>query len=304
MLATVFVCGVTGTQGGAVANNLLEKDIKIKSITRNIDSPQAKCLISRGVHLSEGDFDNEECLKQAMVDCTALFLNLRPDFTKPNGELNQAQNLLSAAKHAGVKHVVYTSALGTVNPERLSHWSPSSMVGILLRGKQAIEKEVRNAGFESYTILRQGNFMTNFLNPMVQMYQGLVETHKFTTAFLPGTILPMIDPNDIGKFATASILDPQRFNGKEIETVSQMVGVVDLMQDLSRFIGKNIQPVFLSEEEINEKLPTNPLLAPQKVMRDMSLLVDMEEVQKWGIELGTFAEFLERERERVEQTYL
>ncbi|KAJ5710424.1 hypothetical protein N7488_004580 [Penicillium malachiteum] len=300
----VFVCGVTGTQGGAVAHHLLQKDIKIKSITRNINSPPARSLISRGIHLSEGDFDNEESLKQAMVDCTALFLNLRPDFTKPNGELNQAQNILSAAKHAGVKHVVYTSALGTVNPERLTHWSPSSMVGLLLRGKQAIEEEVRNAGFESYTILRPGNFMTNFLNPMVQMYQGLVETHKFTTAFLPETILPMIDPNDIGKFATASILDPQRFNQKEIETVSQMVGVVDLMQDLSRFTGKNLQPVFLSEEEINEKLPTNPLLAPQKVMRDMSLLVDMEEVQKWRIELGTFAQFLEREREKVEQTYL
>ena len=300
----VFVCGATGTQGGAVTANLLEKGIAVKSITRNINSPEATRLLSKGVTLSEGDFDDEESLNKAMKDCTALFLNLRPDFTKPNGELSQAQKLLSSAKHAGVEHVVYTSSLGTQNPERMPHWSPNSMVGMLIAGKQAIENEVRNAGFKTWTILRPGNFMSNFLSPMVQMYQGLVETGTFTTAFLPETILPMIDPNDIGQFAAASILDPVRFNRQEIENVSQMVGAADLMKDLARFTGKDIKIKFLSEEEIAEQLPTNPLLGPQKVMRDMSLLVDMKEVQKWGIQLGTFAGFLGREKERVQQTYV
>lgn len=300
----VFVCGATGTQGGAVTTNLLEKGIAVKSITRNINSPEATRLLSKGVTLSEGDFDDEESLDKAMKDCTALFLNLRPDFTKPNGELGQAQKVLCAAKHAGVEHVVYTSSLGTRNPERMPNWSPNSMVGMLIAGKQTIENEVRNAGFKTWTILQPGNFMSNFLSPMVQMYQGLVETGTLTTALLPETMLPMIDPNDIGKFATASILDPVTFNQQEIENVSQMVGAENLMQDLARFTGKDIKIKFLSEEEITEQLPTNPLLGPQKVMRDMALLVDMREVQKWGIQLGTFAEFLEREKERVQQTYL
>ncbi|KAJ5272716.1 hypothetical protein N7478_007841 [Penicillium angulare] len=300
----VFVCGATGTQGNAVAHNLLEHGIEVRSITRNINSPQAKRLLSKGIFLSEGDFNDKESLKKTMTNCTAIFLNLSPDHGNPTGELNQARTLISAAKEAGIKHIVYTSALATNNPERLTHWDPSSIVGMLLRGKQAIENEVKNAGFENWTILRPGNFMSNFLSPLVYMYQGLVQTKKFTTAFLPDTILPMIDPNDIGKFAAASIIDPVKFNQQEINTVSQMINVKDLINDLSQSIGEPIQITFLSEEDLLEKLPENPLLGPQKVMRDMSLFVDMEEVKKWGIKLGTFVEFLEREKERVNQTYM
>jgi len=301
---SVFVCGATGTQGGSLTNQLLGKDISVKAITRNINSTEAQRLISLGVSLTEGDFDDEECLRNAMVNCTSLFLNLRPDFTKPTGELDQARKILSVAKETGIKHVIYTSALATNNPERLTHWTPSGMIGMLLIGKQAIEKEVKGAGFETWTILRPGNFMSNFLNPLVRMYQGLVETGQFTTAFCPETILPMIDPNDIGKFAAAAILEPAKFNHQEIETVSQMMTVEDVVKDLSTATGKDIQAVFLSEDEITDQLPKNPTLGPQKVMRDMSLFVDMENVQKWGIELGTFAGFLEREKGRVKMTYM
>ncbi|KAJ5540801.1 hypothetical protein N7494_005877 [Penicillium frequentans] len=301
---SVFVCGATGTQGGALANQLLSKDIGVSAITRNISSTEAQRLISLGVSLTEGNFNDEECLKKAMVNCTSLFLNLLPDFTKPTGELDQARKILSVAKQTGIKHVIYTSALATNNPERLPHWTPTGIIGMLLLGKQAIEKEVKSAGFETWTILRPGNFMSNFLNPLVRMYQGLVETGKFTTAFLPETIVPMIDPNDIGKFAAAAILEPAMFNHQEIATVSQMMTVEDIVKDLSTATRKDIQAVFLSEEQITDQLLKNPTLGPQKVMRDMSLFVDMENVQKWGIELGTFAGFLEREKERVDVTYM
>ncbi|KAJ5928565.1 hypothetical protein N7466_007521 [Penicillium verhagenii] len=301
---SVFVCGATGTQGGALTNQLLDKGINVNAITRDINSSQAQHLISRGVSLTQGDFDDEECLKHAMANCTSFFLNLPPDFTKPTGELDQARKILSVAKQSGVRHVIYTSALGANNPEQLPHWTPSGLIGMLLLSKQAIEKEVKAAGFETWTILRPGNFMSNFLDPLVRMYQGLVETRKFTTAFLPQTILPMIDPNDIGKFAAAAIVEPSKFNHREVETVSQMMTVEDLVKDLSMATGKDIEMCFLSEEDIAAQLPTNPVLGPQKVMRDMSLLVDMEYVRSWGIKLETFAGFLEREKQRVDMTYM
>ncbi|KAJ5643234.1 uncharacterized protein N7484_005741 [Penicillium longicatenatum] len=301
---SVFVCGATGTQGGALTNQLLGKDISINAITRNINSTEAQRLVSLGVSLTEGDFDDEECLKKAMADCTSLFLNLRLDLTQPTAELDQARKIISVAKKAGIKHVIYTSALATNSPERLPHWTPSGIIGMLLLGKQAIENEVKAAGFETWTILRPGNFMSNFLDPLVRMYQGLVETGKFTTAFLPDTIIPMSDPNDIGKFAAAAILEPAKFNHQEIETVSQMMTAKEIVKDLSAATGKDIRAVFLSEEEITDQLPKNPILGPQKVMRDLSMFVEMKNVQKWGIELGTFAGFLEREKERVDRTYL
>lgn len=300
----VFVCGATGAQGGALTHHLLENNIKVRAITRDVNSPAATKLLSRGVSLTEGDFDDEQCLIKGMTGGTTLFLNLMPNHTNPTGELDQAKRILAVAKQVGINHVIYTSAMGTTNPERLPHWNPNSLVGVALLTKQAIEDQVRNSGFERWTILRPGNFMSNFLNPLVRMYQGLVETGVFKTAFTRETVLPMVDPNDIGKFAAAAVMDPARFNGKEMQIASQMMDVEEVMRDLSHATGKTLSASFLPEEEIERQSQQNPLLTVQVVMRDMSQFVDMKEVRKWNIDLGTFEQFLEREKERVDQTYL
>jgi uncharacterized protein YbjT (DUF2867 family) len=300
----VFVCGATGTQGGALIQNILEHSVEIHAIARNINSDAAHMLRSLGVTLAEGDFDNEECLKKSMAGCTTLFLNLSPNHTNPKGELGQAQRVLAIAKQVGIQQVIYTSAMGTTDPTRLQHWNSNSLVGMVVLGKKAIENEVRNAGFKYWTILRPGNFMSNFLDPLVRMYQGLVETGIFTTAFTRETMLPMVDPNDIGKFAAAAVLNSAKFNQKEIEIASQMMGVEDVMRALSDATGKDMKVAFLSKDEIEEQASQNPFLGAQLVIRDLSLFVDLEDVKSWGIELGSFARFLKREKARVDATYL
>ncbi|KAJ5126024.1 hypothetical protein N7526_008201 [Penicillium atrosanguineum] len=300
----VFVCGATGNQGGALIQNLLDHHVEIHAITRNLESDPAKNLLSLGISLAEGDFDNEERLKQSMIGCTSLFLNLSVNHTNPTGELEQAQRLLSLAKQVGIQQVVYTSSMATMDPTRLTHWDPNSLVATVLLSKQAIENEVRNAGFKQWVILRPGNFMSNFLNPLVRMYQGLVETGTFTTAFAQDTVLPMVDPNDTGKFAAAAVLDPARFNQKEIEIASQMMGLEDVMRDLSEATGKDLKISFMSDEEAKEKAAQNPLLGAQLAIRDLSLFVDIEDTKSWGIELGSFAQFLKREKARVDATYM
>lgn len=300
----VFVCGATGTQGGALIQNLLEHHIEIHAITRNINSDAAQKLRSRGVSLAEGDFDDEECLKKNMAGCTTLFLNLSPNRINPEGELEQAKRVLSLAKQLGVQQVIYTSAMGTTDPTRLQHWNPNGPVGMVVLSKQAIEKEVRSAVFKHWTILRPGNFMSNFLDPLVRMYQGLVETGTFTTAFTRDTVLPMVDPNDIGKFAAAAVLDSAKFNQMEIEIASEMMGVEEVMRHLSDATGKDMKVIFLSETEIEDQISQNPLLGAQMVIRDLSLFVDLEKVKSWGVELGSFAQFLKREKSRVDSTYL
>lgn len=299
----VFVCGATGAQGGALANHLLEKDIQVHTITRNLQSEAAQRIQARGAFITEGDFDNEESIRTAMTGCTSLFLNLSPNHLEPSRELDQTKRLISVAKQVGIKQIIYTSAMAVNNPERLSAWSPTTLLGSVLLSKQSIEKEVRNAGFEHWTILRPGNFMSNFLDPLVRMYQGFVETGKFTTAFTPETVLPMVDPYDIGNFAATAVLEPMRFHEKEIEIASQMMGAEAVINDLARATGKEMQVVFMSEEEIKEKTKTDVLLGAQLCIREMAIFVDFEKVKGWNIKLSSFAEFLEREKERVKTTY-
>ena len=304
MSQVVFVCGATGNQGGALIEHIRQHEIKIHAITRDLTSPAAKRLQSQGVSIMEGNFDNQESLKKSMSGCTTLFLNLSPSLTNPAAEVEQAKHVLTIAKEVGIQHVIYTTALGTSNPEALKHWDPNSLVGTALTGKKVIEDEVRNAGFSTWTILRPGNFMVNYLFPLVQMYQGFVETRTFTTAYSKDTVLPMVDPNDIGKFAAAAVLNPVKFHQKEIEIASQMMGIETVLKDISQATGKEYQVVYLSEEEVKEQSQTNPFIHVQLVMRDLSQFVDMGKLKQWGIELGTFPQFLEREKDRVVKTYL
>ena len=296
----VFVCGATGNQGGALIHHLLQHDVEIHAITRDITSRFAQRLQTQGVFINQGNFNNQEDLKKSMSGCTTLFLNLSPNHTKPTAEVDHAKQLLAIATEVGIQHVVYTTALGTNNPEALKYWDPNSLVGTALLGKKVIENE---AGFKTWTILRPGNFMSNFLLPLARMYPGFLETGTFTTAYSKDTLLPMVDPNDIGKFAAAAVLDHVKFDRKEIEIASQIMGIEAVVDDISKAIGRELQVSFLSEGEIQEQSRQNPFIYVQLAMRDLSQFVDMEKLKKWKIELGTFSDFLEREKCRVMETY-
>lgn len=301
-LPVVFICGATGTQGGALAHHL--HGVEVRAITRDINSTSAQNLQSQGVTISEGSFDDEEALKKSMAGCSSLFLNLTFDHVNPTRELEQATRIISIAKESGVKQIIYTAGLASDQPDRLRYWNPNSPIARVLLNKQSIVDQVKHAGFDHWTILRPGNFMSNFLKPLVRIYPGLAEAGKFSTVFTPQTNLPMVDPSDIGKFAAAAILDPRKLDHKEVVVVSQLMGVEDVVRDLSHATGKEIRAVFLSEEEVNEQIPHNPFLAAQRFLIDASQFVDMDEVKGWNIELGTFAQFLAREKKRVRDTYI
>jgi uncharacterized protein YbjT (DUF2867 family) len=302
---TIFVCGATGTQGGAVVTNILKTTtLKAHAIARNPSSAASQSLKAAGVTLFQGDFNDEDSLRTAMRGCKGLFINLMPNLADITQELSQAKRLLSVASEVGVEHVVYASGFSVDHPERRRHYNPDGFVTKLLLSKQQVEEAVRSAGFKYYTIIRPGNFMTNVLAPHVSMmYAGLVEKAEITTAFTPDVVLPMIDPNDIGKFATAAFLEPQRFNGQEFEIASELMGFEELVRALGRVMGREVRIHYMSQEEIDAQIPGNPFLGGQLMMRDMVDCVDMEKVRAWGIPLGTFGEFLERENGRVKATY-
>ncbi|CRL24377.1 NAD(P)-binding domain [Penicillium camemberti] len=300
---TVFVCGATGTQGGALIDHLLKTDVKIHAVTRTPNSAAAQLLKSRGVLITEGDFDDDS-VKKSMANCTSLFLNLMPALTNLNASLEQACRLLKIAKEAGIKQVIYTSGVSAKDPQRLKLWDPTSIISVMMLNKQAIENEVRKAGFESWTIFRPGNFMNNYLSPKTMMYPGFIKTGVFTTAFAPDTLLPMVDPNDIGQFAAAAVLDPVKFNHQEIEIASELLGIDATIQSLSRATGREMSVVYLSDEEISAQKATNPFIAGQLMARDLKSFVDLDKVKAWNIPLGTFEQFLQREKSQVDATYL
>jgi uncharacterized protein YbjT (DUF2867 family) len=66
MTKLIVITGATGSQGGGVANILLNTPgWKVRAITRNPNSDKAKSLVSRGAEVVQADFNNAESLKKA-----------------------------------------------------------------------------------------------------------------------------------------------------------------------------------------------------------------------------------------------
>ncbi|PTB41772.1 hypothetical protein M441DRAFT_26939 [Trichoderma asperellum CBS 433.97] len=298
----VFVCGVTGTQGGAVARSLRSQNVAVTALARDPSSPQAQAIKALGVELFPGNFDDSSALARALAGCTAAFLNFSPDFNDWTAELRWAKSIIASARNAGAKHILYSSGFAVNAPEKLQYWDPNSVMAIVLLSKQSIEKEVRGAGFDYWTILRPGNFMANYLPPKVMMYGDFPQSGVWHTALLKETKLPMIDEDTIGRFTSAAILNPTKFTGQEIEIADELLGPEQILEELSATAGRQLKAEYMSDAVIEEK-KSNPFILGQFAMRDMVQFVDMEKVKSWGVPLSSFNAYLQREKDHIKETY-
>ena len=149
----VLVTGGTGSQGGATVTHLLAaKKVRVRVLTRNLESPKAKSLAARGVELVKGDFDDVASLRTALAGVSAAFSVQQ--WTEKGGtaaEELHGKRFADAVKASGSPHLVYSSAEGVERNSGLGHYE----------SKWAIEQHIRDLGLPA-TILRPVGFMDAF----------------------------------------------------------------------------------------------------------------------------------------------
>lgn len=304
----VFICGITGSQGSALARLLLPSTPVI-GMTRNPSSASAVALASLGAEIRPGSYDDASALASALAGCTALFLNPMPSFTDPADERRDGLAILAAAKAAGtVTRVVYSTALSVDAPERLPGYDPEAYMAKMLAQKQLLEGAVRDAagsGIPHWTILRPGNFMTNYVGePALARQRDLVFEGVSTTAFARDTRLPMVDAATIGAFARAALLDADgRFDGQEIGLVDELLTLDETLEKLSAATGRTLTARYMTDDEVEAQRLLNPMVGAQVMMRGMAQFADLEAVGSWGVPLSSFDKFLAREAALVKETY-
>ena len=103
----ILVTGSTGHFGNATINFLLEKGVNANEILALVRNEQSgDDFKKRGIGVVVGDYDNYASLVNAFKGVEKLLFISGSDVAK---RLSQHENVVNAAKEAGVKHIVYTS---------------------------------------------------------------------------------------------------------------------------------------------------------------------------------------------------
>ncbi len=111
---TVLITGVTGHQGGAVAQALQGSGFHLRGLTRKPESERAAALARRGVDVVKGDLDDEVTLRRALAGAWGVFGVQNTWEAGVEREEAQGKRLATLAREAGVQHYVYTS-VGSAN---------------------------------------------------------------------------------------------------------------------------------------------------------------------------------------------
>jgi len=109
----IVVFGATGSQGGGLARAIAADkggEFAARAITRNPKSEKAAALAAAGVEVVAGNVDDASSLQRAFQGaygayCVTFFW----DHFSPEKEKAEARAMADAAKHAGLKHVIWST---------------------------------------------------------------------------------------------------------------------------------------------------------------------------------------------------
>src|ERR1700739_1993812 len=221
---TILITGVTGKQGGAVAQALQGSGFHLRGLTRKPDSGRAAALARQGIDLVQGDLDDEATLRRALAGAWGVFGVQNAGEAGVEREEAQGKRLATLAREAGVEHFVYTS-VGSANKKTgVPHFD----------NKWRIEETVRGLRFPSHVILRPVFFMENLIAPF--SLQG----STLALALAPSTKLQMIAVDDIGWFGARAFTDAVALNGREIDLAGDARTMSEAAKILTDALGRPI----------------------------------------------------------------
>lgn len=218
----VLVAGATGRQGGATARALLAQGTPVRALVRDPNTPGARAVEALGAQLYVGDLTEPSTLGAAVDGVRAVFSVQMPAWTGQGfdfaGEVRQADNLMTAARAAGVEQFVQSSTSGVGQHVEAPGWAEGrwAIMEAPLGTKAAIQDRLREIDFPYWTLLKPSFFMENF-EPSMRFYFPWGVEGGLVTVVRPGTHLALVAARDVGRAAAAAVSAPAAFHRVELE---------------------------------------------------------------------------------------
>lgn len=274
---TVVVCGVTGTQGNAVARELLNKGYEVRGLTRRPENERARQLSALGAQIVKCDLNVTENVSRALLGAWGAF----GVFTFMEGgtaqEEAQAKRFAAAAKAAGLQQYVYSSVTSADRKTGIPHFE----------NKARVEESLKDLGLKCYTVLRPAFFMENFLSPW--MWPEL-EKGRLTIALKPGTKMQMVAAEDIARYALLAFEKNTGLDRVAIDFAGDEMTMPETAEALTEALGRKIQYAELPIADVRAASPD--MATMYEWFNRVGLNVDIPGVAgKYGIKALTLKEW-------------
>ncbi|MGE5247165.1 MAG: NmrA/HSCARG family protein [Verrucomicrobiota bacterium] len=243
----IAVVGATGAQGGGLCRAVLQDrggGYRVRAMTRNPDSPKAKELAEAGAEVVTADLDDLESLKKAFHCVHAAFcVTAFWEHFSPEKELNQAKNMAEAAKHARVRHVVWSTLEDTRKWVPLSDDRMPTLMGSY-KVPHFDAKGEADAIFGALgvpvTLLRTSFYWDNLIHFGMGPRRGADGTLAITFP-MGDKKLPGIAAEDIGHCAYNIFRNPGEFIGKTVGIAGDHLTGAQMAVSLSRALGEEVR---------------------------------------------------------------
>jgi len=243
----IVVVGATGAQGGGLCRAILNDKnggYRVRALTRNTESAKAKELKTMGAEVVAVDVDDVESLKRAFHGAYGAFcVTFFWEHFSPGKEIAEARNMAVAAKHAGLKHVVWSTL------EDTRKWVPPGDGRMpTLQGKYKVPhfdgKGEANQAFTEIgvptTFLLTSFYWENLIYFGMGPKKG-ADGNLYITLPMGDRKLPGIAVEDIGKCAYAILRNGREFIGKTVGIAGDHLTGAQMAAALTKALGQEIR---------------------------------------------------------------
>jgi uncharacterized protein YbjT (DUF2867 family) len=229
-----FIAGITGNVGGAAAKMLLEKKLKVRTLSRN---PHKTLEWSeKGVEVLHGDLNDPVALSAALEGVTGAFILLPPGLgDKPDFEDDKAMitSLREALSRIELPRVVFLSSIGS---------EQSTGLGSITR-THLLETAMADLPI-STAFIRAGSFLQNYMFSL----KIAADTGVFNTYLTPTNHpVPMISTEDIGEEVSRLLI--AGWEGKKIVELGSPFSPDDLANAMSEVLGRPVKASAIPRNE-------------------------------------------------------
>ena len=243
----IAVVGATGAQGGGMVRAILDdpkSEFAVRALTRDVHSEKAKALKELGAEVVAADVDDVESLKRAFQGAYGAFcVTFFWAHFSPEKEAAEVRDMATAAKHAGLQHVIWSTL------EDTRTWVPLTDNRMpTLMGKYKVPHF--DAKGESNHVFTDLGVPTTFLNTSF-FWENFIYFGMGPKAGPDGKLaitlpmgekkLPGIAAEDIGKCAYGILKRGRELIGKTLGIAGDQLTGAQMAAAMSKALGKEIR---------------------------------------------------------------